>query len=137
MPFDLYGPTIPLLAKVLDLRAQRHNMISSNIANADTPGYKAGEVRFEDELQKLFPAKNRLSLATNDPRHMPQAGADFSDIKPTVTTETGSVQRIDGNTVDLDREVVEMSKNQLMYGAITQIIRKKFEGLETTIKDVK
>ncbi|MEI6125802.1 MAG: flagellar basal body rod protein FlgB [Pseudomonadota bacterium] len=137
MAFDLFGPTYSLLSKVLDLRSQRHTLISSNVANADTPGYKAGAINFEDELNKMLPSNSKLKLSTTNEKHMPMADPDFSDLKPSIVLETGKVQRVDGNTVDLEKEVVEMSKNQLMYGAMTQIIKKKIEGLQSAISGTK
>lgn len=137
MSFDLFGPTYSLLSKVLDLRSQRQTMISSNVANADTPGYQAGAINFEDELNKMMPSNNRLKLKTTNKKHVPMSDPDFSNIKPSVVLETGKVQRVDGNTVDLEKEIVEMSKNQLMYGALTQIIKKKFEGLQSTLTGIK
>lgn len=136
MASDLFGPTYSLLSKVLDLRSQRHNLISSNIANADTPGYKAGHIAFEDELNKMMPSGSRLRLATTNENHMPQS-VDLSKLQPDVVQETDAVQRIDGNTVNLDRETVELAKNQLMYGAVTQILRKKFESMQAAIQGVK
>jgi len=135
MAFDIFGPTYSLLSKVLDLRSQRHSLISSNIANADTPGYKAGKIQFEDELNKIMPSNNRLQLKRTCEQHLPQT--DLEKIKPEVVLESGAVQRVDGNTVDLEKEIVDMSKNQLMYGALAQILRKKFDGLMSVIKELK
>ena len=135
MAFDLFNSTYSMLSKVLDLRSQRHSLISSNIANADTPGYKAGKIQFEDELNKIMPSNNRLQLKRTCEQHLPQA--DLDKMKPEVVLECGAVQRVDGNTVDLDKEIVDMSKNQLMYGALAQILRKKFDGLMSVIKELK
>lgn len=135
MPFDLYGPTYSVLAKVLDLRSQRHSLISSNIANADTPGYRAGKIQFEDELNKMMPSHNKLQLTRTSEQHLPRTGLEH--LQPEVVHDSGTVQRVDGNTVDLDKEIVDMSKNQLMYGAMSQILRKKFDGLTAVIKELK
>ena len=135
MSFDLFGPTYSLLAKALDLRSQRHAVIASNIANADTPGYRAAALRFEDELAKAMPGHNGLGLTRTDPAHLPHVGLDA--VQPSVVYETGAPQRIDGNTVDLDAEIVALSKNQLMYNALAQILRQKFDGLSTMIREMK
>lgn len=135
MAFDLFNSTYSMLSKVLDLRSQRHSLISSNIANADTPGYKAGKIQFEDELNKIMPSNKSLQLKRTCEQHLPQT--DLDKMKPEVVLESGAVQRVDGNTVDLDKEIVDMSKNQLMYGALAQILRKKFDGLMSVIKELK
>jgi flagellar basal-body rod protein FlgB len=136
MGFDIFGPTYTLLSKVLDFRSQRHTAISSNIANADTPNFKAVRIDFESELRRAMPPPNRLKLKTTDGKHMPYK-PDFSKIKPSVYKDSFQVQTPDGNTVDIDKEIVKMSKNQLMYNAVTQIIGKKFKGLSTVIKETK
>ncbi len=136
MAINLFSPTYGLLAKVLDFRSQRHSLVSSNIANADTPHYKASHINFEDELKNAIPSKNKLKMLTTNEKHLPKF-FDFNSIKPAVYYETGPSQRADGNTVNMDKEVVRLSKNQLMYNGVAQIIGKKFRGLISAIKEVK
>jgi flagellar basal-body rod protein FlgB len=136
MGFDIFGPTYSLLSKVLDLRSQRHTLVSSNIANADTPDYKAVHINFEDELEKMMPTEDKLRLKTTNENHIPRY-TDIKNIRPSVVQETTQTQRADGNTVDMDKEIVKMSKNQLMYNAISQILGKKFRGLYNAIREVK
>lgn len=135
MSFDLFGPTYSLLAKVLDLRAQRHSLIASNIANADTPGYHASTLRFEDELTKIMASSHGIRLTRTNPLHLPVGGIDR--LRPEVITESSKVERIDGNTVDLEEELVSLSKNQVMYNALAQILKRKFDGLSSAIKEMK
>lgn len=136
MSLKLFGPTYDLLGKVLDLRSQRHTMISSNIANADTPNYKAVRINFEDELKKAMPRGNKLRLNTTNAMHVPH-NSDFRNIEPEVYQDKITVQRADGNTVDVDKEIVDMSKNQLMYNTVTQILARRFKGLLNAIKEAK
>lgn len=134
MSFDLFGPTYSLLAKVLDLRSQRHSLIASNIANADTPGYHASALRFEDELMKIMSSSRGLGLTRTDPHHLPVGGLER--LRPEIITKRG-MERIDGNTVDLEEELVSLSKNQIMYDALAQILKRKFDGLSNVIKEMK
>ncbi len=136
MSFNLFSSSISLFSKVLDLRAQRHDVVTSNIANAETPNYKSVHVDFEDELKKALPPDNALKMKRTDPSHMP-ATADFNKISPTIDYEVTHVNRPDGNTVDLDKEVVKMSKNQLMYSTVSQLLAKKFKGLVSVMKEAK
>ena len=71
MPLNIFGPTYDLLGKVLDLRSQRHILVSSNIANADTPRYKAVHIKFEDELKRALPSNDNLRLKTTHKKHVP------------------------------------------------------------------
>jgi flagellar basal-body rod protein FlgB len=135
MGLKLFGPTYDLLSRVLDLRLKRHTLTVSNIANADTPRYRAAHIDFEGELKKMMPEDNALQMRTTRQEHIPQK-ADFKTIAGTIS-ESASPQRPDGNTVDMDKEVVRMSKNQLMYNTISQIMAKKLEGLYNKIREVK
>lgn len=136
MPLNIFGPTYDLLGKVLDLRSQRHILVSSNIANADTPRYKAVHIKFEDELKRALPSNDNLRLKTTHKKHVPHY-TNFNHINPKAVEEATQNQRADGNTVDLDKEIVRMSRNQLMYNAISQILGKKFKGLLSAIKEAK
>jgi flagellar basal-body rod protein FlgB len=136
MSFDLFGTTFTLLSKVLDLRSQRHTIITSNIANAETPQYRSVHLDFEEQLRRVLPSGNQLRLTTTNPGHVPAYG-DIGAVQPRAEHENTQVQRADGNTVDLEKEVVRMSQNQLMYDAASQIIKRKFEGLTNVMKDAK
>ncbi len=133
---DLFGTTIPILEKAIDLRAQRHSVISSNVANAETPNFKSVNFNFEEELKKIMPPENSLRLKTTDSNHMP-VKINPEKVKGYVTNEYTANPRADGNTVDLDNEVVKMSKNQIMHDAMAQLIQKRFEGLINAIREGK
>jgi len=118
-----------LLASAMDYRAARQDMIASNIANADTPYYKPRDIRFEDALaekkNELFNKDNskQLKMATTDKKHL-QTKEQSSSIKPTLYFRDGHMARNDGNSVDLDVETTEMSKNSIMFNAVVQADKK-------------
>ncbi len=136
MPINLFGDTYTLIEKTMNLRSQRHTVISSNIANAETPNYKAGKVDFEDELRRAVPQKNEMNLKTTNGNHI-SLNANIEDIKPRVILETTDNLRADENTVDLDKEFVALSKNKLMYDVSAEIISRKFSGLLKVIRETK
>ncbi|MCW8955118.1 MAG: flagellar basal body rod protein FlgB [Sulfurimonas sp.] len=121
-----------LLAKAMDYRAIRQDMISSNIANADTPFYRPRDVRFEEYLahekaKALDTNSNKLEMAQTNSAHM--ALQDEKTLyKPTTYFRDGHMARNDGNSVDLDVETTEMSKNSIMFNAIVST-RKKSAGI--------
>lgn len=124
--------THSLLAKALDYRAIRQDMISSNIANADTPFYRPRDVSFEDALTQ---EKNKILNQNNTKLEMAQtngAHIAFTDektsYKPTTFFRDGHMARNDGNSVDLDVETTEMSKNSVMFNAIVST-NKKSSGI--------
>jgi len=117
-----------LMAKALDFRSIRQDMIASNIANADTPFYKPRDVRFEDALakqkEKLFHQENnKLKLATTNGAHL-QPKEEQNSLKPTTFFRDGHMARNDGNSVDIDVETTEMSKNSVMFNALVQAMKK-------------
>ncbi|GHV08709.1 flagellar basal body rod protein FlgB [Campylobacterota bacterium] len=112
----------------LNSRATRQDMISSNLANVDTPFYRSKDLHFEgmlaqqadDEFNHRF--KKQLRLAHTSPMHLdpkPQTPQ-----KPVLFYRDGHMARNDGNTVDLDVETSELSKNGVMYNALTSAYQK-------------
>jgi len=124
-----YGLSTELAKKALDYRAMRQDMISSNIANADTPYYKPRDVRFEDSLKiqhdKLMNIDSpKLEMAQTNGMHIPLTD-DRSFAKATRFYRDGHMARNDGNSVDIDVETTEMSKNSTMFNALIAGIKKE------------
>jgi flagellar basal-body rod protein FlgB len=134
----IFNQTVSLLERSLDLRAMKHKSIVSNVANIDTPHYKAFDVMVEDELQRL----NRTSGAGADiqaatPRegHLHPREPSAARISRHIGPESDiHIKRQDGNTVDLDREMATMAENSLMYTLSAQIVAKKFQSLRNVIE---
>lgn len=130
----LFPEHINVTAKVLDLRLERQNLVSSNLANVTTPGYKPKHIEFEKQLQSALNIDGRGKLTKTSKMHAPAAfdansfsGDTIADFKPRVVYGEDSV--------DVDKEMVTMSKNALMYDALTQVIKKNFQGLQKVIND--
>lgn len=127
---------VNLVGKVMDMQLQRQNVIASNLANVNTPGYKPRELAFEEELQKALGLDMKGRLSSTGPGHLPSSfhpenfGPDWEkQFKP---------REIHGeDRVNLDKEMTKLAKNQLHYGALTQIIAKNFEGIKTIIQEGK
>ncbi len=119
----------PLMEEALNARAQRQDMISGNIANIDTPFYKARDIDFESALiEKSKDMYNKsdvkeLKMAQTDDKHM-SAYQGSDNLKATVFIRDGHMARNDGNTVDLDVETTELSKNSVMFTALTAALKK-------------
>ncbi len=134
----IFNQTISFLERSLDLRSRKHSAIVSNVANIDTPNYKAFDVMVEDELKKLDPSTGvgkGVRMETTRSGHMePQR----NPVRLTTTRpDDGSdsyVKRHDGNTVDLDNEMAAMAENSLMYSLSAQIVAKKFQALRNVIE---
>ena len=120
--------THALLAQTMDYRAERQDMIASNIANVDTPFYKPRDIHFQDALIKKERAlyqdhSHELKMAQTDAKDLAQQ-QETSSRKPTLYFRDGHMARNDGNSVDLDVETTEMSKNSVMFNALVMAAKK-------------
>lgn len=99
---------INVLEKASDASWTRNSVISNNIANVDTPGYKRKDIRFEEYLQGAVSGGSSLDDNIAD--------ADLDSLTGTTYTDyASSSYRIDGNNVDIDTENAELAKNQIKY----------------------
>ncbi len=119
-----------LMSKALDYRAARQDLIAGNIANEDTPFYRPRDIRFEETLQaeakKIFnePQVKPLQLAKTNGAHFSLAQEEVSD-QAQLYYRDGHLARNDGNSVDLDVETTEMTKNSMMFQALTSAVKKE------------
>jgi len=128
----LFDNTTNLLAKVMALRARKAEVISENIANIDTPGYKAREVTFMDQLQDALGKSDDLPLLKTDKAHLPVSGS-ISDVEPLIKIQESPLAGFDQNTVDLDHEMAALAENNLDYNAAVQMLHKKLNILKNAI----
>ncbi len=116
--------------KALYLRSKRTSILASNIANADTPNYKAKDLDFRSILSQSQQAAS-LPLRQNNPRHIPPAQNSFASELQYRNPYQAS---LDGNTVDPQLEKAAFSENAVRYQATLRFIGGKFKGLLTAIK---
>jgi flagellar basal-body rod protein FlgB len=129
----LIGKEIDLLARALDFRTMRNSLISANLANADTPGYKAVKVRFEEILKDMSVSEKAQRIRTTHPVHLPMSGGDEPK-DPEIVTVSESDQR-DGNSVDMDEEMTGLATNQVLYTANVEVLSKILAGLKYAIEE--
>ncbi|HML99671.1 MAG TPA: flagellar basal body rod protein FlgB [Tepidiformaceae bacterium] len=112
--------------------SRRQGAISNNIANIDTPGYIRQEVNFETELQRQL-GRGSSSLATTDPRHI-TAGASLRGQLGMDPQQLLASSRMDGNTVDIDQEMVLLTETQMRYQAASRALSTKLNNIRTVIQ---
>ena len=136
---SLFNDTAQLLAqKTLDLRTERHKLLSSNVANLDTPGYQAEDLVFENSLVAALEAETPGLLKVTDERHLDGNDAPLLDtIEGQRIHSATPLADFDGNTVDLDKEMAKMAENQLMYNASIRMLSHQFRMLKTAISETK
>ena len=122
------------LAIAMRLRAIKQEVISSNIANINTPNYRCKNLDFQKEINKILTHKTELKLETTNPRHIPYPKTSNSEkISPEITECKTTVIGNDKNNVDLDKEMEELAKNHLLYNSYVQLFAKKLKMLKDAI----
>jgi flagellar basal-body rod protein FlgB len=129
-PFD---SNMQLLSKVLDLRAEKAQVISANIANAETPGYSPSKFSFEEDLAHAIGRPNTLSLTTSNEVHISLGPANFNAVSGKIRTVEDQSGLGDGNGVSVDQEMLALSENELLYETTAQLLKKKLTLLKHVI----
>lgn len=124
--YGIYGNSTAMMSKALDFLWEKESVISNNLANVETPGYKSQYVTFEEEFQ------NRLRAASEDP-----SGAAVRDAVEGSTyrvhTAWGETARADGNNVNADAELMELTRTSLQYQYLLRSVSSDISRLNTVI----
>ncbi|KJV33649.1 flagellar basal-body rod protein FlgB [Aquitalea magnusonii] len=129
---DKIGKEFDFQQRALNLRAYRQEVIASNIANADTPNYKAVDFDFKQALQSAQGSQNKLAMNVTDARHLPGDAAGAAG-KPAVQYRNAVQQSLDGNTVDMDVERAAFADNALQYQSTLTFLSKRISTLNSAI----
>lgn len=124
---------VSVLSQAMNLRTQRHQVLASNIANADTPNYKARDFSFESAMQNALAGRNSaggVEMARTSAGHM-SGNASSGPAMLKFRTDTQSA--VDGNTVDMDVERTQITENALQYQIVSQLIGDKFKGIRSAL----
>lgn len=124
--------TINLLQSALNASSLRQQVISNNLANAETPGYKTKKVAFESILKQKLADQSTFVGKRTDSRHF--FIGDSSDL-PTaqVLEDSDSIMQNNENNVDVDKEMTNMGKNALWYNSLTQQLNNQFQEFSIAI----
>jgi flagellar basal-body rod protein FlgB len=132
----IFDQHLALLQKSLDFRARRNTVLSSNVANVETPGYKARDLVFEQALGAAMQAHLPGPLRVTDNRHLDgRQILPLAEVQPNVIRTSNPVGNLDENSVDLEREMVKLGENQVAYQALTQMVTHKFSQLRLSIRE--
>ncbi len=134
----LFDATLRTLEHALDVRLQRQNVIAGNLANVDTPGYQPKDLPFDRALAQAR-AADRPDAPTADapahPAHLSVEGPTQAPATSVEPTPDADMAGLDGNGVDLDKTMVELSRNGLLYGAAARTASKKLSILRYVATD--
>jgi flagellar basal-body rod protein FlgB len=131
----LFGDvTSVVLQQALGGLSLRQQVITNNIANVDTPGFKASEVTFEDQLLRAVGQQDdAASMLQSDERHLNANGS--TSIGPAAIITRDAATRSDGNSVDVEREMAKLAETNLSYSALTTFEAKRLGILRSIITD--
>ena len=104
-----------LVEKALNIRAYYHKVLAGNVANVETPHYKEKDINFSDALQSSM---NKVE-----------------DIRVTEKTDYDGLNSSDGNTVNMETQVVKLTENSLYYNSLVRVISKKFATMKYVINE--
>ena len=131
---DLFDKTTRALGASANLRQTRHNVISSNVANAETPGYQAKKVDFEEALSRALTLEE-VAPPGQSPEHFMAGPGSLARVKADIYENPDITVSNDGNTVNLEREMSSLAENSIMYKAAIQLINKKMASLRYAVTD--
>jgi flagellar basal-body rod protein FlgB len=125
------------LRNAMNIRGHRQELLASNIANADTPHFKARDVDFKSALQTALGASSGTSvdavtLARTQAGHLP--GTNDLPYGGAVKYRAEYQGAVDGNTVNMDVERASMAENSLQLEALIMFVNKRFQGLERALQ---
>lgn len=126
----LFGKTMHNLERSLDYASAKNRTISSNIANVDTPNYKAKDVVFKNALHDAM--NSEMKAKRTNSRHLSFHGENLHSYR--IINKSGTVYNHNGNNVDIDKEMAELAKNQIYYNSLVDRINGKFNSLQTVIR---
>lgn len=126
------GQYLGIHVNALTLREKRASQIANNIANVDTPHYKAQDFNFQDALKSSMSSESTVGLNITNPNHMSASENSASGIE--MQYRVPFHVSLDGNTVDKDMEITEFSKNSLAYSASLTFLDAKIKSLITAIR---
>jgi len=116
-------------AVALKLRSYRQQLLASNIANADTPHYKAVDIDFGQALHQALAGS---ALRTTHPRHL--TANNSGPFGVAVLYRTDVQGNIDGNTVDMDRERAQFAENALRYETLVRLLNVEIQHLKAALR---
>jgi flagellar basal-body rod protein FlgB len=119
------SPMIERLSRFLDVDVARHRLITSNLANIDTPGYRTRDLDFRGEL-----ARAGAQVAGNEDGNLSYASYSYT---PVARPVRGLLERPDGNNVSVERESLLLAETQMKFNLGVQLLRGEFHEISAAI----
>jgi len=136
--FETMFNNVSLLKKGLDASWLKNEVISNNVANVDTPGFKSSSVQFEAMFKEALDnnGSNFVGTKTQE-KHLDIGSKDINKLNATATQNNNTTMRLDGNNVDIDSEMTELAKNTIYYNMLSIKVSKELGRLRLAITEGK
>lgn len=135
---DKLDARLSIHQQALRVRGLRQEILASNIANADTPGYRARDIDFKSQLDKAMSGKRigntSTSLTLTSKRHIPAKAVFPNDLGGDILFRIPDQPSADGNTVDMDRERINFADNSFRYQASITFLGGRLKSLLSVIQ---
>lgn len=118
----MFGSFVPFVNNVMDASALQRNLIADNIANSNTPDYKAKKLQFEETLH----SEMKLSLKSENLKHIGEKVSSLEMPEYSVDSDNTTKARADGNNVDTTTEMIDMIRNNYIFNNSVQAVNKEF-----------
>lgn len=128
---SLFDRTVSGLTKAMDLSWRKNEALVSNVANAETPQYRAVNLDFGSELDRAFGDRSREELVRTDTQHLDLTNKGNSHLVPDYRGAT----KADGNNVDIDLQMSSLAQNSGDYANAAQLIRRQIGLVRSAIRD--
>ena len=135
MSNNLFDTTTNALASSANFRLQRHNVTAANIANAETPGYKAQKLDFEEALSRAIDHEGLGKVHVSDKEHFLMGQGATGRVHADVYDNPDAAVSNDGNTVNLENEMATLSENSILYKAALELINKKLGSMRYAVTE--
>jgi len=122
----------PVLEQVVNFTAARHNVLAGNIANLDTPGYRAADLSpemFQSQLKEAVEASHAEQTGPSD------ASGDESDAYKAVAATAHTLVYHDGTNLDIEQQASELAKNTMEYNLALSLMTSQFHTFEAVISE--
>jgi flagellar basal-body rod protein FlgB len=133
----LFGRTFEVLERSLDVRQIRHGMIAANLANSETPGYRAVDVEFgqtmKNIIQRIEDGESGMEIFNTDDSGAGEIGGGMNLDDLEIKTDDAELVGRDSNSVSMENEIAKMQENRMMYSIVAQLLAQRFKGLSEAI----
>jgi flagellar basal-body rod protein FlgB len=132
----IFDRTIGLLERAMDLRGARQRVIASNVANEETPGYRAKDLQFKDALSQASKGPLVVQVRSTHPGHI-VSGVGSAQARGRLTEVPAADLPLDANSVSLDTEMAKLSDNAMHYNTAATVTSMRIRQLLSAIRDVR